>query len=152
VHALGEGEPGNHVRLASSLRHHPAPPLTDCPAALPPLRAGFLSPANRGGLMTAMLLLFVFMGAFAGYSSARLYKHFKGENWKRTTVRTALTFPGVVSAIFLTLNFLVWGQKSSGAFRLRSRCAGLGWLGRRRLCPDAGRQGGGLPFQLPNLV
>ena len=39
--------------------------------------AGFLSPANRGGLMTAMLLLFVFMGAFAGYSSARLYKHFK---------------------------------------------------------------------------
>lgn len=27
--------------------------------------------------MTAMLLLFVFMGAFAGYSSARLYKHFK---------------------------------------------------------------------------
>lgn len=38
---------------------------------------GFLSPANRGGLMTAMLLLFVFMGIFAGYSSARLYKSFK---------------------------------------------------------------------------
>lgn len=38
---------------------------------------GFLSPANRGGLMTAMLLLFVFMGIFAGYSSARLYKAFK---------------------------------------------------------------------------
>jgi hypothetical protein len=26
---------------------------------------GFLSPANRGGLMTAMLLLFVLMGIFA---------------------------------------------------------------------------------------
>ncbi len=38
---------------------------------------GFLSPANRGGLMTAVLLLFVFMGCFAGYSSARLYKAFK---------------------------------------------------------------------------
>lgn len=38
---------------------------------------GFLSPANRGGLMTAVLLLFVFMGVFAGYSSARLYKTFK---------------------------------------------------------------------------
>ena len=38
---------------------------------------GFLSPANRGGLMTAVLLLFVFMGVFAGYSSARLYKMFK---------------------------------------------------------------------------
>jgi transmembrane 9 superfamily protein 2/4 len=32
---------------------------------------GFLSPANRGGLMTAMLLLFVLMGIFAGYFSAR---------------------------------------------------------------------------------
>lgn len=38
---------------------------------------GFLSPANRGGLMTAMLLLFVFMGVFGGYYSARLYKIFK---------------------------------------------------------------------------
>ena len=38
---------------------------------------GFLSPANRGGLMTAMLLLFVFMGIFGGYYSARLYKLFK---------------------------------------------------------------------------
>ena len=54
---------------------------------------GFLSPANRyvffffkmmippiiclilfrGGLMTAFLLLFVFMGSFAGYHSARMY-------------------------------------------------------------------------------
>ena len=38
---------------------------------------GFLSPANRGGLMTAMLLLFVFMGIFGGYSAGRLYKTFK---------------------------------------------------------------------------
>ena len=40
---------------------------------------GFLSPANRGGLMTAMLLLFVFMGLPGGYASARLYKTFKVE-------------------------------------------------------------------------
>ena len=38
---------------------------------------GFLSPANRGGLMTALLLLFVTMGAVAGYCSASLYKTFK---------------------------------------------------------------------------
>ena len=38
---------------------------------------GFLSPANRGGLMTAVLLLFVFMGIFAGFAAARLYKAFK---------------------------------------------------------------------------
>lgn len=38
---------------------------------------GFLSPANRGGLMTAMLLLFVFMGLLGGYAAARMYKTFK---------------------------------------------------------------------------
>ncbi|PRW59585.1 transmembrane 9 superfamily member 7 [Chlorella sorokiniana] len=84
---------------------------------------GFLSPANRGGLMTAVLLLFVFMGCFAGYSSARLYKTFKGEQWKRTTVRTALAFPAFVSAIFLSLNFMVWGQRSSGAVPFGTLCA-----------------------------
>ena len=129
---------------------------------------GFLSPANRGGLMTAVLLLFVFMGSFAGYSSARLYKTFKasggrgavpalrvlavrpptpaalalsliglplalapapavphlqGEQWKMTTVRTALTFPAFVSVIFLSLNFLVWGQRSSGAVPFGTLCA-----------------------------
>lgn len=47
----------------------------------------------------------------------------QGEQWKKTTVRTALAFPGVVSAIFLTLNFMVWGQKSSGAVPFGTLCA-----------------------------
>ncbi|XP_065849339.1 transmembrane 9 superfamily member 8 [Euphorbia lathyris] len=76
---------------------------------------GFLSPSNRGGLMTAMLLLWVFMGLFAGYASARLYKMFKGTEWKRIALRTAVMFPGIVSSIFFVLNTLIWGQKSSGA-------------------------------------
>eukprot|EP00271_Cylindrocystis_brebissonii_P004203 TRINITY_DN157_c0_g3_i1.p1 TRINITY_DN157_c0_g3~~TRINITY_DN157_c0_g3_i1.p1 ORF type:complete len:642 (-),score=114.05 TRINITY_DN157_c0_g3_i1:537-2462(-) len=76
---------------------------------------GFLSPANRGGLTTAMLLLWVFMGLFAGYSSARLFKMFKGTDWKMNTVKTAFLFPGTVFVVFFVLNFLVWGEKSSGA-------------------------------------
>ncbi|CAM9001755.1 unnamed protein product [Rhodiola kirilowii] len=76
---------------------------------------GFLSPSNRGGLMTAMLLLWVFMGIFAGYAAARLYKMFKGTNWKKNALKTAVMFPGTVSAVFLVLNTLIWGQKSSGA-------------------------------------
>lgn len=76
---------------------------------------GFLSPANRGGLMTAMLMMFVFMGLFAGYFSARLYKSFRGEEWKKMTIRTALMFPGVCFVIFFALNMLIWGEKSSGA-------------------------------------
>ncbi|KAF7838143.1 transmembrane 9 superfamily member 10-like [Senna tora] len=76
---------------------------------------GFLSPSNRGGLMTAMLLLWVAMGSFAGYSSARFYKAFKGADWKSVTLRTAFMFPGTVFVIFFVLNALIWGQKSSGA-------------------------------------
>lgn len=76
---------------------------------------GFLSPSNRGGLMTAMLFLWVFMGLFAGYSSARLYKMFKGAEWKKIALRTAFMFPATVFVIFFVLNALIWGQKSSGA-------------------------------------
>ncbi|XP_058068989.1 transmembrane 9 superfamily member 7 [Magnolia sinica] len=76
---------------------------------------GFLSPSNRGGLMTAMVLLWVFMGLFAGYSSARLYKMFKGTEWKKNTLKTAFMFPAILFSIFFVLNALIWGEKSSGA-------------------------------------
>ncbi|XAR69988.1 hypothetical protein NMG60_11001788 [Bertholletia excelsa] len=76
---------------------------------------GFLSPSNRGGLMTAMLLLWVLMGLFAGYASARLYKMFKGTEWKKIALRTSFMFPATVFAIFFILNALIWEQKSSGA-------------------------------------
>ncbi|XP_030456405.1 transmembrane 9 superfamily member 8-like [Syzygium oleosum] len=76
---------------------------------------GFLSPSNRGGLMTAMVLLWVFMGLLAGYSSARLYKMFKGTEWKKITLKTAFMFPATIFAVFFVLNALIWGQKSSGA-------------------------------------
>ncbi|KAJ0964522.1 hypothetical protein J5N97_025660 [Dioscorea zingiberensis] len=76
---------------------------------------GFLSPSNRGGLMTAMVLLWVFMGLFAGYSSARLYKMFKGTEWKKNALKTAFIFPGILFSIFFVLNALIWGEKSSGA-------------------------------------
>ncbi|XP_078432050.1 transmembrane 9 superfamily member 7-like [Wolffia australiana] len=76
---------------------------------------GFLSPSNRGGLMTAMVLLWVFMGLFAGYASARLYKMFKGGEWKKNTLKTAFMFPGIVFSVFFVLNALIWGEQSSGA-------------------------------------
>ena len=76
---------------------------------------GFLSPSNRGGLMTALLLLFVLMGILAGYVSAVMYKGFKGTEWKLTTLKTALMFPGIIATVFFTLNLFIWGEKSSGA-------------------------------------
>ena len=49
------------------------------------------------------------------YASAAASALAQGEEWKKTTLKTALLFPGVVFAIFFMLNLLVWGQRSSGA-------------------------------------
>lgn len=76
---------------------------------------GMLSPASRGSLATAIIFLYVFMGTFAGYYSARLYKTLKGLHWKRAALTTGMLFPGVVFSIAFFLNFFLWGKQSSGA-------------------------------------
>mmetsp|Transcript_99023 Transcript_99023/g.144844 ORF Transcript_99023/g.144844 Transcript_99023/m.144844 type:complete len:666 (+) Transcript_99023:55-2052(+) len=76
---------------------------------------GFLSPANRGALMQAMLFIFVFMGMVGGYTAARFFRLFKGNRWKENSLFTALVYPGFVFAIFFSINLVIWGQKSSGA-------------------------------------
>ena len=76
---------------------------------------GFLSPAHRGGLLTSILLLFVFMSIFAGFYSSKLYKTFKGSNWKANAFLTSLMFPGVAFVILILLNFLLIFERSSGA-------------------------------------
>jgi len=77
--------------------------------------AGFLSPVHRGSILQGMLLLFTFAGILAGYFSARFYKMWKGEDWKKTTLLTAFAYPGTVFLIFFVLNLFIWGTKSSGA-------------------------------------
>jgi transmembrane 9 superfamily member 2/4 len=76
---------------------------------------GFLSPANHGFLLTAGLVLYVWMGTLAGYFSTRVYKTLKGQNWQKNTVLTAVAFPGVIFGIYFFLNFFLWGQHSSRA-------------------------------------
>jgi len=76
---------------------------------------GFLSPAHRGGLLQSVMILFTFMGAAAGFASARLYKIYGGEDWKTTTLLTAFFYPGLFFIVFFILNLFIWEQKSSGA-------------------------------------
>ena len=47
---------------------------------------GFLSPANRGALMSALIFLFVLLGAHAGYTSARMLKMFDMRKWQHIFV------------------------------------------------------------------
>lgn len=71
---------------------------------------GFLSPAHRGGLLTALLLLYVLNGFFGGYVAARVYKMFDGQTPTRTTLFTAVSFPSLVFSIAFVINLFVWHQ------------------------------------------
>jgi transmembrane 9 superfamily protein 2/4 len=55
---------------------------------------GFLSPANRGALMTCAMVLFACLGTPAGFVSARVYKSFGGEKWKLNVMLTSMLSPG----------------------------------------------------------
>lgn len=76
---------------------------------------GMLSPASRGALMTAAIFLYVFMGLFAGYFSARLYKTLRGVQWRKAAFLTSFLYPAVVFGTCFFLNFFIWGKHSSGA-------------------------------------
>jgi transmembrane 9 superfamily protein 2/4 len=76
---------------------------------------GFLSPARRGSLVTALLILYVLMGGVGGYTMARLYKTFKGKSWQKATVATAFGFPSLTFALFFVMNMLAISKESSDA-------------------------------------
>lgn len=76
---------------------------------------GMLSPASRGALMTAAIVLFMFMGVMSGYHAARMFRTLKGNNWKKAATLTATFFPAIVFGTGFFLNFFIWGVHSSGA-------------------------------------
>ncbi|KAJ8255088.1 hypothetical protein GJAV_G00200790 [Gymnothorax javanicus] len=91
---------------------------------------GFLSPANRGALMTCAVVLWVLLGSSAGYVSARLYKTFGGERWKTNVLLSALLCPGVIFADFFLMNLILWVEGSSAAIPFGTLVAILAlWFG-----------------------
>ncbi|KAK2152562.1 hypothetical protein LSH36_325g02079 [Paralvinella palmiformis] len=91
---------------------------------------GFLSPANRGALMTCVLVLYVCLGTPGGYVSARIYKMFGGEKWKSNVILTAFLCPGVIFGIFFMLNLILWAKHSSAAVPFTTLLALLAlWFG-----------------------
>jgi transmembrane 9 superfamily protein 2/4 len=127
---------------------------------------GFLSPAQRGMLITAFVVLFVIMGVFAGYFSTRCYKIFRGVHWKKNTVMTAVTFPGVVFTIFFFLNMFERAMRSSGAvpvttlFSLIALWFGISvplvffgsYFGYRKPAPEDPVRTNQIPRQIPEQV
>ncbi|VDP23569.1 unnamed protein product [Soboliphyme baturini] len=94
---------------------------------------GFLSPANRGALITCAVLLYVFLGFVAGYVSARIYKsncetiaslcdlffsvRGSAHNDADATVLRALTVCNfrIIFGVFFICNWFLWASESSAA-------------------------------------
>jgi transmembrane 9 superfamily protein 2/4 len=76
---------------------------------------GFVSPANRGGLLTLLLILFSFMGYLAGFYGQKLYTLFQGKKWTLQTILTAVFFPGSLFFLFILINLSVFSEGSSSA-------------------------------------
>ncbi|XP_027632471.1 transmembrane 9 superfamily member 2 [Tupaia chinensis] len=73
---------------------------------------GFLSPANRGALMTCAVVSWILLGI---HVSAKMYKTFKGIAWKENSLLTALLCPGIVFADLFTMNLILRVEGSSAA-------------------------------------
>ncbi|VDK57325.1 unnamed protein product [Gongylonema pulchrum] len=76
---------------------------------------GMLSPASRGSLMSAAVVLYCLMGLVAGYHAGRLYRTLKGSKPRRCAFQTAVLFPSIILGIGFLLNFFLIGKHSSGA-------------------------------------
>ncbi|KAI3651561.1 hypothetical protein MP228_002864 [Amoeboaphelidium protococcarum] len=76
---------------------------------------GFLSPSNRGSMANTMIVTYLLSSSWAGYMSARLYKSFGGEDWKRNVVYTSVMVPAAIFIVFVILNFFLLGAGSSSA-------------------------------------
>lgn len=85
---------------------------------------GFLAPANRGALFTALLVCFVFLGMYAGYISARLLKMWGQPSWKYI-FGTGTIVPGIAFGTFFIINTAVRTQSRAGAVPLPTMIAVL---------------------------
>ena len=68
---------------------------------------GVLKPESRNNLLTLMILMFALMGILGGYSSSIIYKSFKGNNWLKNSLLTALLYPSIIFSIFIFSNFFL---------------------------------------------
>ena len=86
----------------------PVTVIATCSAFCPTVLAclGFLSPANRGALMTCAVVLWVLLGTPAGYVSSRMYKSECGYDPLRTALLKFIMRPlGLFVGMFYIVIF-----------------------------------------------
>ncbi|KAK9807028.1 hypothetical protein WJX72_011093 [[Myrmecia] bisecta] len=81
---------------------------------------GFLSPASRGALLTALLVMYLLLAVAAGFAAVWLWGmiHRSYEGWTAVAWRVAAYFPGITLFALSLLNILIHQTGSSGAIPL----------------------------------
>lgn len=81
---------------------------------------GFLSPASRGALLTAVLVMYMLLSIAAGYSAVYLWGLLNRsyDGWHTVVWRVSYYFPGVALGLLTVLNLAIWHTGSSGAIPL----------------------------------
>jgi len=91
---------------------------------------GFLSPANAGSLITAIVVIYVLMGIVNGYVSQRVYIMMGGQRKRRNTVMAALFMTGIMYIIWFIADIILWSLGSSAGPSVGTMFALLGmWFG-----------------------
>eukprot|EP00756_Hemistasia_phaeocysticola_P049632 Hpha_TRINITY_DN24157_c0_g1::TRINITY_DN24157_c0_g1_i1::g.9806::m.9806/K17086/TM9SF2_4; transmembrane 9 superfamily member 2/4 len=68
---------------------------------------GFLSPANRGGLITATILFYVLMSVLNGFVVGMMLKMFHARQWK-TVFAAGLLYPGIMFTLWMVAEGVIW--------------------------------------------
>ena len=81
---------------------------------------GFLSPASRGSLLTAALILYLLMSVAAGFAAVWIWGSMNRshDGWHKVCWRTACFFPGVTVTVMSLMNLVLHATGSSGAIPL----------------------------------
>eukprot|EP00186_Timspurckia_oligopyrenoides_P002723 CAMPEP_0182441766 /NCGR_PEP_ID=MMETSP1172-20130603/771_1 /TAXON_ID=708627 /ORGANISM="Timspurckia oligopyrenoides, Strain CCMP3278" /LENGTH=647 /DNA_ID=CAMNT_0024636293 /DNA_START=117 /DNA_END=2060 /DNA_ORIENTATION=- len=91
---------------------------------------GFFSPANRGGLLTGMLVFWAFSSVCNGFAGARLYTFLEGTRRNTVTWLSAVGLSGFAFGIFFLLNVIAMFLHSTDAVPFFSLLLIVGmWFG-----------------------
>lgn len=88
---------------------------------------GVFYPYNRGGLYTALIVLYALTAGIAGYVAGSYYKQMDGRAWVRNILLTSVTFCGPLFMVFCINNTVAIAYRVSLALSL-GECKGDRWL------------------------
>eukprot|EP01025_Chloroclados_australasicus_P052878 TRINITY_DN6182_c0_g2_i1.p1 TRINITY_DN6182_c0_g2~~TRINITY_DN6182_c0_g2_i1.p1 ORF type:complete len:676 (+),score=29.99 TRINITY_DN6182_c0_g2_i1:38-2029(+) len=78
---------------------------------------GFLSPAARGSLLTALIVSFIFLSITSGVASVVLLGRLSGsyDKWREICFKVCIFIPGITIFVVTILNMMIAGTGSTGA-------------------------------------